>query len=60
MEVGSNRVRIELYTHSVEGLSINDFILAAKITKGRSCPARRRPLRRHFERLLEYEATEFA
>jgi 4a-hydroxytetrahydrobiopterin dehydratase len=27
-----NRVRIELYTHSVEGLSINDFILAAKIT----------------------------
>jgi 4a-hydroxytetrahydrobiopterin dehydratase len=27
-----NRVRIELYTHSVEGLSMNDFILAAKIT----------------------------
>ena len=26
-----NRVRIELYTHSVEGLSRNDFILAAKI-----------------------------
>lgn len=28
-----NRVRIELYTHSVEGLSRNDFILAAKITE---------------------------
>lgn len=28
-----NRVRIELYTHSVEGLSLNDFILAAKITQ---------------------------
>lgn len=28
-----NRVRIELYTHSVEGLSINDFILAAKISR---------------------------
>jgi 4a-hydroxytetrahydrobiopterin dehydratase len=27
-----NWVRIELYTHSVEGLSMNDFILAAKIT----------------------------
>lgn len=28
-----NRVRVELYTHSVEGLSMNDFILAAKITQ---------------------------
>jgi 4a-hydroxytetrahydrobiopterin dehydratase len=28
-----NWVRIELYTHSVEGLSMNDFILAAKITQ---------------------------
>jgi 4a-hydroxytetrahydrobiopterin dehydratase len=28
-----NRVRIELYTHSVEGLSMDDFILAAKITQ---------------------------
>lgn len=28
-----NRVRIELYTHSVEGLSLNDFILAAKISR---------------------------
>ena len=26
-----NRVRIELYTHSIAGLSENDFILAAKI-----------------------------
>ena len=26
-----NRVRIELYTHSVEGLSRNDFVLAAKL-----------------------------
>jgi 4a-hydroxytetrahydrobiopterin dehydratase len=28
-----NRVRIELYTHSVEGLSINDFIMAAKVSQ---------------------------
>ena len=28
-----NRVRIDLYTHSVEGLSMNDFILAAKMTQ---------------------------
>lgn len=28
-----NRVRIELYTHSVEGLSLNDFILAAQISE---------------------------
>jgi 4a-hydroxytetrahydrobiopterin dehydratase len=26
-----NRVKIELYTHSIGGLSENDFILAAKI-----------------------------
>src|SRR5690348_10329610 len=26
-----NHVRIELYTHSIKGLSENDFILAAKI-----------------------------
>lgn len=26
-----NRIRIELYTHSIGGLSENDFILAAKI-----------------------------
>jgi pterin-4a-carbinolamine dehydratase len=26
-----NHVRIELYTHSIKGLSDNDFILAAKI-----------------------------
>ncbi len=27
-----NRVRVEFYTHSVEGLSENDFILAARVT----------------------------
>lgn len=26
-----NRVRVELYTHSIRGLSANDFIMAAKI-----------------------------
>lgn len=26
-----NRVRVELYTHSIGGLSENDFILASKI-----------------------------
>lgn len=26
-----NKVRIELWTHAIEGLSENDFILAAKI-----------------------------
>ena len=28
-----NQVRIELYTHSINGLSENDFILAAKINQ---------------------------
>ncbi len=28
-----NQVRIELYTHSIKGLSENDFILAAKINE---------------------------
>lgn len=28
-----NQVRIELYTHSIKGLSENDFILAAKINQ---------------------------
>lgn len=28
-----NQVRIELYTHSIKGLSDNDFILAAKINE---------------------------
>ena len=28
-----NRVKIELYTHSIKGLSDNDFILAAKINQ---------------------------
>jgi 4a-hydroxytetrahydrobiopterin dehydratase len=28
-----NRVRLELWTHAINGLSENDFILAAKINK---------------------------
>jgi 4a-hydroxytetrahydrobiopterin dehydratase len=28
-----SRVKIELYTHSINGLSDNDFILAAKINR---------------------------
>lgn len=28
-----NHVRVELYTHSIKGLSENDFILAAKINQ---------------------------
>lgn len=28
---GWNKVKISLYTHSISGLSVNDFILAAKI-----------------------------
>lgn len=31
MEVHYNRLRIELWTHAIGGLSENDFILAAKI-----------------------------
>jgi 4a-hydroxytetrahydrobiopterin dehydratase len=27
-----NHVRVEWYTHSVEGLSINDFIMAARVS----------------------------
>lgn len=30
---GYNKVRIELYTHAIGGLSENDFILAAKINE---------------------------
>lgn len=28
-----NRLRLELYTHSIKGLSENDFILAAKVNE---------------------------
>lgn len=31
IHVSYNRVRLELSTHSIGGLSINDFIMAAKI-----------------------------
>lgn len=31
LELGWGRVVVETYTHSVGGLSVNDFILAAKI-----------------------------
>jgi 4a-hydroxytetrahydrobiopterin dehydratase len=31
IHVSYNRVTIELYTHSIGGLSENDFIVAAKI-----------------------------
>lgn len=31
LEVGWGRVRVELTTHAIKGLSENDFILAAKI-----------------------------
>ena len=31
MEVHYSRVKIELWTHAIDGLSENDFILAAKI-----------------------------
>lgn len=30
---GWNKVRITLFTHAIEGLSVNDFIVAAKINK---------------------------
>ena len=33
MQIGYNRVKIELTTHAVHGLSENDFILAAKIDR---------------------------
>mgnify|MGYP001578602395 CR=1 FL=1 len=33
LHVAYSRVRIELWTHAVHGLSENDFILAAKINK---------------------------
>ncbi|KAK9267124.1 hypothetical protein L1049_009543 [Liquidambar formosana] len=35
--VGWNNVKIEIWTHSVGGLTENDFILAAKITMGLTC-----------------------
>ena len=33
MEVHYSRVKIELWTHAINGLSENDFILASKIDK---------------------------
>ena len=33
LEIGWGKVRIELSTHAIGGLSINDFILAAKINQ---------------------------
>lgn len=33
IELGWGRVEVELSTHAIGGLSINDFILAAKINK---------------------------
>ncbi len=33
IEFGWGRVDIELTTHAIKGLSVNDFILAAKINK---------------------------
>lgn len=31
IEVSYNRVEIELWTHAIQGLSVNDFIVARKI-----------------------------
>ena len=33
MYIFYNKVRITLYTHAIGGLSVNDFIIAAKITE---------------------------
>lgn len=33
IELGWGRVEVELSTHAIGGLSVNDFILAAKINK---------------------------
>ncbi len=33
IELGWGRVKVELSTHAIGGLSVNDFILAAKINK---------------------------
>lgn len=33
IELGYGKVEIELWTHAIGGLSVNDFILAAKINK---------------------------
>ena len=33
MQIRYNRVSLELWTHAINGLSENDFILAAKINK---------------------------
>lgn len=33
LELGWGKVKVELSTHAVGGLSVNDFILAAKIDK---------------------------
>jgi 4a-hydroxytetrahydrobiopterin dehydratase len=33
ISIAYNRVRLELWTHAVKGLTVNDFILAAKINE---------------------------
>lgn len=33
IELGYGKVEIELSTHAIDGLSVNDFIIAAKINK---------------------------
>lgn len=33
IEFGWGKVEVELYTHAIGGLSVNDFIMAAKINK---------------------------
>lgn len=33
-----NRLKVELYTHAIDGLSLNDFILASKIDELRNRP----------------------
>ncbi len=35
IHINYNKVLLELSTHAIEGLSVNDFILAAKIDEGR-------------------------
>ena len=35
IHINYNKVLLELTTHAIDGLSVNDFILAAKIDEGR-------------------------
>ncbi len=46
IELGWGRVGLKIWTHTVDGLTENDFVLAAKCDRALAAPKRRRSPRR--------------